>query len=115
MARVAAADAPLLTPRTVGEGLTLLRARADLNRDDLARSADVATGTLSRYERDKTRKPDMAVVRRLVNHLAEATGDDARVLWREFGDLMDRQRASAAYVGAQVKSRQRNGRRKANG
>jgi transcriptional regulator with XRE-family HTH domain len=100
-------DAPLLTPRTVGEALTLLRARADLNRDDLAREADVATGTLSRYERDKTRKPDMAVVRRLVIHLAEVTGDDEGVLWREIGDLMDRQQASTRYVRAQVKSRQR--------
>jgi transcriptional regulator with XRE-family HTH domain len=104
-------EAPLLTPRTVGEALTLLRARADLNRDDLAREADVATGTLSRYERDKTRKPDMAVIRRLVNHLAEVTGDDARTLWREIGDLMDRQQASSRYVRAQVRSRQR--RRKA--
>jgi transcriptional regulator with XRE-family HTH domain len=105
-------ETPLLTAKTVGEALTLLRARADLNRDDLARDAEVATGTLSRYERDKTQKPDAQVLRRLVTHLAEATGADARMLWREIGDLMDRQQASTRYVRAQVRSRQR-GRRKA--
>ena len=82
-----------------------------MNRDDLAEIADVATGTLSRYERDTTKRPDAMVVRRLVNHLAEITGDDARTLWREIGELMDRQEASTNYTRAQVRSRTR-GRKK---
>jgi hypothetical protein len=41
-----------LAPRTVGEGLTLMRRRAHLNRTELAKRAGVAPGTIWRYETD---------------------------------------------------------------
>jgi transcriptional regulator with XRE-family HTH domain len=74
--------------RSVGEALTLLRHRAKLTRDQLADQADVAKGTLSRYENDLTLKPDVRTLRRIAHVLATATGDDDAQVWHDLGDLI---------------------------
>jgi transcriptional regulator with XRE-family HTH domain len=76
--------------RTVGEALVLLRHRAHMSRDQVAVSAQVATGTLSRYENDLTLKPDVIALRRIARTLAEQTGDTEEKVWHDIGALIDR-------------------------
>ncbi len=78
-----------LAARTTGEALSLLRERAGLTQQELADRSGVAHGTLSRYERDETDKPDATVLRKLVRVLAAACGHDPERLWQEFGELLD--------------------------
>jgi len=96
-----------LSSQSVGEALTLLRARAGKTRDDIAHDADVATGTLSRYERDVTISPDPDALQRLIVVLAELTDTDPDLLWIEIGELIDRQQKSRRYTRARVRAIQR--------
>lgn len=86
-----------LCARTVGEALILLRNRAGLLRDDVAKRAGVSSGRLSRYEGDQTAKPDAGVLRRIVSELAEACGHDPRAVWTEVGEVLDAQRERAEH------------------
>lgn len=77
-----------LKANTVGEGLVLLRGRAGLPRDELARLAEVSSATLGRYESDATRKLDLTVLYRLLVELGSLLETDPDTLWLEFSTLM---------------------------
>lgn len=91
----------LLRAHTIGEALLLLRHRAHLSRDELAKRSGVAAGTLSRYENDETQKPDAGVLRDIAGALAEALGVELADLWGELGTLLDQVRRGQ-YADAQA-------------
>lgn len=99
----AAAAAPVLMARSIGEALTLLRHRAGIGRDTAAQEAHVGEGTLSRYEHDQTAKPDLAAIRRVTQVLVGYSGDDMAEVWLEIGSLLDRhERITFAEAAASV-------------
>ena len=79
-----------LGPNSVGEALRLLRHRARLTRDALAKQAGVSAGAISNYENDVS-APAAATLRRLALILAIAVDTDPGELWEQLGEVLDRQ------------------------
>jgi transcriptional regulator with XRE-family HTH domain len=79
-----------LGPDSIGEALRLLRHRARLTRDALAKESGVSAGAISNYENDVS-APSAATLRRLALVLAAALETDALELWQQLGDVLDRQ------------------------
>lgn len=80
---------PTLEPATLGEAFRLLRHRGCLSRDELASLAKLSAGAVSNYENDVS-APSAMALRRLARALADATDQDADVLWAQLGGVLDR-------------------------
>ena len=81
---------PSLGPQSAGEALRLLRYRTRLSRDDLAELIGVSAGAISNYENDVS-APSAVTLRRITTTFAELLRRDPRVLWDEFGAVLDGQ------------------------
>ncbi len=81
-------------PQTMGEALRMLRHRVGLSRDALAERVGASAGAISNYENDVS-APSAATLRRIVHVLSELLDHDRDELWRDFGDLLDRDIAEA--------------------
>jgi DNA-binding Lrp family transcriptional regulator len=78
----------IVVPKTPGEALRLLQARAGVSRDALAARAGVSTGALSNYLSD-TSAPSAVVLRRITDTLADALELDRNRLWVELGSFLE--------------------------
>jgi transcriptional regulator with XRE-family HTH domain len=87
-----AAPAPptSLGPHSLGEALRMLRHRTRINRDELARAANVSAGAISNYENDVS-TPSAATLRRVTQALAPLLGVPAPMLWEQLGEILDAQ------------------------
>lgn len=94
------------TLRTVGEAIRIIRQRAGVSRDALANGAGIAGGSLSRLEADQTARPSPAMIRAVMDALAEAMDVDPDDFWQQFeAFLIDRERERAnRYLAAQVRA-----------
>ena len=70
----------------------MLRHRARITRDDLARSAGASAGAISNYENDVS-TPLAPTLRRVTHALAPLLGVAPAELWEQFGQIMDGQDA----------------------
>jgi transcriptional regulator with XRE-family HTH domain len=78
----------IVVPKTLGEALRLLQARAGVSRDALAARAGVSTGAVSNYLGDAS-APSAVVLRRITDTLADALGLDRNRLWVELGSFLE--------------------------
>jgi DNA-binding XRE family transcriptional regulator len=78
-----------LTARNIGEGLYLLRVRAGMKREHLAKLTGRAAGTIWALETNRTQNPNMTIVRSIVRELTKETGDDFEATFGEFVRLLD--------------------------
>lgn len=99
----------LFDPRSVGETLYLLRKRAALSREELAKEAEVVLSTVSRIENETTRGGviDARALSRIIGVLAPRLGlSDERLLWEAILQALKRQdRADAAHYYLQAELR----------
>jgi transcriptional regulator with XRE-family HTH domain len=80
----------IIGPRSLGEAIRLLQARAGLTRDELARRAGISTGAASNYLNDST-LPSAGILRRIGTALATALHEDPDQLWLQLGEVLDGQ------------------------
>ena len=76
-----------LAPSTLGEALRLLRHRAHVSRDELARSAGISAGAVSNYENDVS-DPAASTLRRLCSALARPLSA-VPAIWEQLGAVLD--------------------------
>ena len=77
-----------LNPETLGEAIRMLRHRAQLTRDALAKLAGVSAGAISNYENDVT-APAAPALRRICEVLATNVDRSGRDLWDQFGRILE--------------------------
>jgi transcriptional regulator with XRE-family HTH domain len=82
-----------LTPLSLGESLRLLRHRAKIGRDQLAKLVGVSTGAISNYENDVS-MPAASTLRRLSAAFGQLLGCPPAELWGQFGQILDGAAAS---------------------
>ena len=70
----------VLSARTLGEALTLLRRRSGMKREHLAKAAQVSPGALWGWESDRT-TPKIQHLRPVIQVLSSKTGDDFDRTW----------------------------------
>jgi transcriptional regulator with XRE-family HTH domain len=103
----------VFAPRTMGQALVFLRIKAGLTRDEACELSGITTGTLSRYENDRTGRIDMGAVARHSEALALANGFDPDDVWRILRPLLADAAASSAVLTATARSRmKKSGRRR---
>lgn len=89
----------VLGPQTLGEALRLLRHRAKVGRDHLARLVDISAGAISNYENDVS-MPAASTLRRLVVALAGLLGCSPSELWDQMGQILDATLADSSLPAA---------------